>query len=86
MIFLRKIFDFAPQWGAKRVPDRSKIASEMSVGLKVYKKLFQEGSERAPKPKNSSMGALRAPREPWKTPLSKKNVWDHAGLPLGEPK
>ena len=82
-----EIYDFAPGGGAKRAPNQSQIASNISFGLRIYINLFQESPKRARKAKKSSMGALRCDLGPLETPLVKKKlVKGTASRTLGEPK
>ena len=61
-----------PRGGAKRARNRSKIASKMSFGLKIYKNLLREASKMALKQKKSSIFDFREDLGPGKDPWVKK--------------
>ena len=50
---------FGSRGGPDEAPNGVKIASKVTIGLKIYTNRLEEGSERARKAKQSSMGALR---------------------------
>ena len=69
LIFLRKTHILAPERGPKWVPNRPRIASKMREGAESFKNRVQEGSERAPRAKKSSLGSCKPPRKEFQDEL-----------------